>query len=141
MTVRGFLTRVAGRIIGKAEGDYRPGPYYLPVTGGWLPDGVPDNWWQFGYTPVSGASSAMVEACVSAYAQTVAMCPGDHWLINDKGGRERVKTSALSRLLRHPNDYQTISDFLLNATRSLYLRATPMRWRCATIALRSTNCI
>ena len=121
MTVRGFLNRVAGRIIGKAEGDYRPGPYYLPVTGGWLPDGVPDNWWQLGYTPVSGAASAMVEACVSAYSQTVAMCPGDHWITNDNGGRERVETSALSRLLRHPNDYQSISDFLLNATRALYM--------------------
>jgi HK97 family phage portal protein len=121
MTVRGFLNRVAGRIIGKAEGDYRAGPYYLPVTGGWLPDGVPDNWWQLGYTPVSGAASAMVEACVSAYSQTVAMCPGDHWITNDNGGRERVETSALSRLLRHPNDYQSISDFLLNATRALYM--------------------
>jgi HK97 family phage portal protein len=121
MTVRGFLNRMAGRIIGKAEGDYRPGPFYLPVTGGWLPAGVPDNWWQLGYTPVTGAQSAMVEACVSAYAQTVAMCPGDHWRTNDNGGRERVETSALSRLLRHPNDYQSISDFLLNATRGLYL--------------------
>jgi HK97 family phage portal protein len=122
MTVRGFLARVAGQLIGKGEGQYRPGPYYLPVTGGWLPAGVADNWWQQGYTPVSlGAQSAMVEACVSAYAQTVAMCPGDHWRLNDKGGRERVKTSALSRLLRHPNDYQSISDFLLNVTRSLYL--------------------
>jgi HK97 family phage portal protein len=121
MTVRGFLNRVAGRIIGKAEGDYRPGPFYLPVTGGWLPDGVPDNWWQLGYTPVSGAASAMVEACVSAYSQTVAMCPGDHWITKDNGGRERVETSALSRLLRHPNDYQSISDFLLNATRALYM--------------------
>ncbi len=120
--VRGFLARVA-QFVGKAaEGSYRPGPYHLPVTGGWLPAGVADNWWQQGYTPVSlGAQSAMVEACVSAYAQTVAMCPGDHWRLNDKGGRERVKTSSLSRLLRHPNDYQSISDFLLNVTRSLYL--------------------
>jgi len=122
MTVRGFLSRVAGQLIGKGEGDYRPGPYYLPVTGGWLPAGAADNWWQQGYSPASlGTQSAMVEACVSAYAQTVAMCPGDHWRLNDKGGRERVKTSSLSRLLRHPNDYQSISDFLLNATRSLYL--------------------
>ena len=63
----------------------------------------------------------MVEACVSAYAQTVAMCPGNHWRELGNGGRERVTTSALSRILRAPNDYQTISDFLLNAVRSLYL--------------------
>ena len=52
MTVRGFLSRVAGQLIGKGEGDYRPGPYYLPITGGWLPAGVPDNFWQLGYTPL-----------------------------------------------------------------------------------------
>jgi len=108
----------------KAEGEPHAGPWLLPVTGGWLPADVGDswNWWQNGYN-VQGTStqSAMVEACVSAYAQTVAMLPGEHWRLNDKGGRERVKTSSLSRLLRHPNDYQSISDFMLNATRSLYL--------------------
>ena len=72
--------------------------------------------------PVGGYSrSAMVEACVSAYAQTVAMCSGDHWRINGKGGRDRVKNSALSRILRRPNSYQSSSDFLLNVTRSLFL--------------------
>jgi len=63
----------------------------------------------------------MVEACVSAYSQTVAMCPGDHWRSNDKGGRDRITTSALARILREPNDYQSISDFLLNTVRDLYL--------------------
>jgi HK97 family phage portal protein len=121
MTVRGFISRIAGQLIAKGEGDYRAGPYYLPVTGGWLPDGAPDNWWQLGMSPVSGGQGAMVEACVSAYSQTVAMCPGDHWRLQDNGGRERVTTSALSRILRRPNDYQSISDFLLNATRGLYL--------------------
>ena len=75
-----------------------------------------------GFTPANlGAQSSIVEACVSAYAQTVAMCPGDHWRMNAKNGRDRVKNSALSRILRHPNDYQSISDFMLNATRWLYL--------------------
>ena len=48
------------------------------------------------------------------------MCPGAHWVLNGKGGRDRVKNSALSRILRRPNDYQSMSDFLLNATRQLY---------------------
>lgn len=117
---------VASRI--KAtEGQPRPGPWNLPVSGGWLTPGAPGygdhwNWWQLGGS-IGGPSgrSAMVEACVSAYAQTVAMCPGDHWRRLDNGGRERVTTSALSRMLRHPNDYQSISDFMLNLTRSLYL--------------------
>jgi HK97 family phage portal protein len=64
----------------------------------------------------------MVEACVSAYSQTVPMCPGNHWRKLDNGGRERVVNSALTRILRQPNDYQSISDFMLNLTRQLYER-------------------
>jgi HK97 family phage portal protein len=48
------------------------------------------------------------------------MCPGDHWRGLDDGGRERVKTSALSRLLKRPNDYQSRSDFLLDLASDLY---------------------
>jgi HK97 family phage portal protein len=123
MNARSLIQRMVS-LVRKGEGDVRPGPWYLPITGGWLPTGVGDswNWWQNGYDPIYGpGSSAMVEACVSAYAQTVAMCPGDHWVANDKGGRDRVTTSALSRILRHPNTYQSISDFMLNAVRWLYL--------------------
>lgn len=130
----GVLSRVAGFFAGRsAEGAYRDGPYQLPVTGGILPAGSAWNWWQTGADPVGyGSTSAMVEACVSAYAQTVAMCPGDHWRTNERGGRERVSTSALSRILRKPNDYQSISDFLLNAARSLYLDGN-----CYALALRN----
>jgi HK97 family phage portal protein len=81
------------------------------------------NWWQLGYTPMlQSAALAIIEACVSAYSQTVAMCPGDHWRSNSKGGRDRVTNSSLSRILRYPNDYQSMSDFLLNAVRQLYLQ-------------------
>ena len=62
----------------------------------------------------------MVEACISAYSQTVAMCPGAHWRTNENGGRERVTSSALYRILKRPNTYQSISDFMLNAVRELY---------------------
>jgi HK97 family phage portal protein len=125
MNAREIIRRIPiiGPLVARAtEGAFRPGPYYLPVTGGWLPDGAALNWWQLGYNPIGdGSRSAIVEACVSAYAQTIAMCPGDHWRLNDKKGRTRVTTSALSRLLRHPNAYQSISDFLLNLTRYLFL--------------------
>jgi hypothetical protein len=67
-----------------------------------------------------GESGAMVEACVSAYSQTVAMCPGTHWYSTGDGGRESVTTSARSRILAEPNDYQSMSDLLLNITRRLY---------------------
>jgi HK97 family phage portal protein len=98
------------------------GPWYLPFSGGFLPSDVGQhwNWWQMGYDPVPAGTSAMVEACVSAYSQTIAMCPGDHWRALPNGGRERVTNSALTRILRKPNEYQSISDFMLNSVRSLY---------------------
>lgn len=102
------------------EGEVGPGPYYLPITGGWLPPDAPWNFWQSAIEPTGGGTSAMVEACLSAYSQTVAMCPGDHWRMNEKKGRDRITTSALSRILRYPNSYQSPSDFILNLTRSLY---------------------
>jgi HK97 family phage portal protein len=61
----------------------------------------------------------MVEACRARYAQTVAMCPGSHWAWDEANGRSRVTSSALTRLIRKPNDYQSVSDFLLNLIYSL----------------------
>lgn len=117
----GFLARILGGQRKTAEGAYQAGPYLL--SDGWLSAtaGRLINWWQAGnsLTPY-GQSSAMVEACISAYSQTVAMCPGDHWRKLANGGRERVTGSALTRILKAPNDYQSISDFLLNLTRRLY---------------------
>lgn len=117
----GVLSRLAFWKKRAAEGSARPGPYLL--SDGWLSAaaGRFQNFWQMGYsiTPYTG-NNAIVEACVSAYAQTIAMCPGDHWRRLDNGGRERVKSSPLSNVIRRPNDYQSISDFLLNLTRRLY---------------------
>jgi HK97 family phage portal protein len=122
MNGKQLISRVGAWLVRAAEGEYRAGPYTLPISGGWLPDGTAANFWQMGMDPLPiGSRSAMVEACVSAYSQTIAMCPGDHWKKKPKGGREEVRTSALSRILRTPNAYQSISDFLLNATRQLYL--------------------
>lgn len=117
----GMLARVFGGRKKAAEGAYRPGPYYL--DGGILSAtaGRSWNWWQKGYSiQPFGECNAMVEACTSAYAQTVAMCPGDHWRKLPNGGRDRVTNSALSRIMKRPNDYQSMSDFLLNLTRRLY---------------------
>lgn len=119
-----WLSRVMPKMLKRAaaEGEVRPGPYLL--ADGWLSAkaGKFMNWWQLGYSlSPYGEASAMVEACVSAYAQTVAMCPGTHWRKQDDGGRTPIENSALTRILRAPNDYQSISDFLLNLTRRLYL--------------------
>jgi len=116
-----WLTRAFRSLTRSGEGQYRPGPYF--VDGGWISAaaGRALNWWQMGVSPQPyGECSAMVEACVSRYAQTIAMCPGDHWRKMESGGRERVPGSALSRVIRRPNDYQSISDFLLNLVRRLY---------------------
>jgi len=118
---RAVISRALRAVLRAVEGGYSPGPYYVPYSGGWLPAGTSPNYWQLGQDVLpTPTRSAIVEACISAYSQTVAMCPGDHWRTKDNGGRERVTTSALSRLLRSPNDYQSPSDFLLNLTRQLY---------------------
>lgn len=126
--IRTLRSSAAGRgalpVEKAVEGAPRAGPWFLPFSGGWLPEDIGKNWnwWQMGYDPVPAGTSAMVEACVSAYSQTIAMCPGNHWWSTGDGGRIRVVNSDLTRILRRPNEYQSISDFLLNATRSLYMR-------------------
>jgi HK97 family phage portal protein len=119
----GIWNRLFGaRAVKAAEGAYRPGPYM--IDGGWLSStaGRYMNWWQLGHSVTgSGTCSAITEACIGAYSQTIAMCPGDHWRRDSNGGRSRVSNSPVSRVLRRPNDYQSISDFLLNLTRSLYV--------------------
>ena len=124
MTLRGAVARILGPLVARAtEGQVRPGPWQLPVTGGWLPADVGQwaNWWQLGYLPSTFSGGALVEACISAYAQTVAMCPGDHWRSNSKGGRDRVTNSALARILAISERLsKSISDFMLNMVRSLY---------------------
>ncbi|WP_051960482.1 phage portal protein [Devosia riboflavina] len=116
-----WISRIFGGKQKAAEGEYRPGPYQ--ADNGWLSAsaGRLMNWWQAGHSPGPyGESGAMVEACVSAYSQTVAMCPGGHWKMLPDGGRELVTTSALARILKRPNDYESMSDFLMNLTDRLY---------------------
>lgn len=119
----GLLNRLTGMfrpaVAKAAEGEYREGPYML--NDGWLPRGSAWNFWQLGEdVRPHGSTSAMIEACRGAYSQTAAMCPADHWVMRDNGGRERVTNSALSRIVRRPNPYQSMSDFMLNLVRELY---------------------
>lgn len=116
-----LLSRLLSGRRSAAEGKYRPGPWPTGegvIGASW---GRHVNWWQSGYNPEPyNERSAMVEACQAAYSETLAMLPGDHWRGLDNGGRERVTTSSLSRILRRPNDYMSASDFFLNLTRRLY---------------------
>src|SRR4029077_14866833 len=101
------------------EGNYHPGPY--TVSGGVLPHawGQFLNYWQMDLDPLQAPTSSIVEACVWAYVRAIAQLPGYHKRELGDGGYETVTTSALSRVLRAPNGYQTPSDFLVHLIRSL----------------------
>jgi len=101
------------------EGNYHPGPY--TVGGGILPSswGQYLNFWQMDLDPLQAPGCSTVEACVWAYIRAIAQLPGYHKRELDNGGTDNVTTSALSRLLRSPNGYQTPSDFLVHLVRSL----------------------
>jgi HK97 family phage portal protein len=117
-----LLQRIAGVFRTKAnpagEGNWHSGPYR--VSGGILPwSSVPWNFWQCDLDPVGYPASSIVEACVWAYIRAIAQLPGSHKREIADGGTETITTSALSRLLRTPNGYQTPSDFLVHLIRSL----------------------
>jgi len=101
------------------EGNYHPGPY--TVSGGVLPHewGQFINYWQMDLDPLAPPGCSTVEACVWAYIRAIAQLPGYHKREKGNGEAETVMTSALSRLLRAPNGYQTPSDFLVHLIRSL----------------------
>lgn len=117
-----LMSRMRSFFVRAPEGEPRPGPWPLPISGGWLGayEGQFINHWQMGFSPESASRSAIVQACISAYSQAVSMCPGAHWRATTKGGREQVDSSAASRILRTPNDYQSASDFIQNLVWQLY---------------------
>lgn len=126
MASRSLMDALSGALMPRrkaAEGAYRPGPYML--SDGWLSAGAGKllNFWQAGNSlQPYGVGSAMVEACVSAYSQTVAMCPGAHKRKLADGGTVVIDNSALARTLKRPNDYESMSDLLLNLTRQLFTK-------------------
>ena len=108
----GALTRV-----------FRPRQKALPSSrssSGYIPPSWPWNFWQLGWDPIRPGGGAIVAACIDTYAQTAAECPPSHWRSTGDGGRERITTSALSRVMLKPNAYQSGSDFILNLVGYLY---------------------
>lgn len=112
---RALLTRTKG------EGDIISSPIARVFT----PDSgfIPMHWgigfWQRGYNVLPAGDNSTVEACVWAYVRAIAQLPGYHRKTLPNNGIEMVTTSALSRVLRFPNTYQTRSDFLTHTVRSL----------------------
>jgi hypothetical protein len=94
--------------------------------------GIPTSWawnyWQQGLRPLQGGESATVNACVNAYAMTIGQLPGQHMRTLPGGGAEPVTTSALSRILRQPNPYQTRSDFMLNLVSQMLFHGSAYAW-------------
>jgi HK97 family phage portal protein len=88
------------------DGSFTP-PAHWPIT-----------WWQQGYRGGREGGHAAVEACIGAISQVVAQLPIAHWRERSDGGRDLVRGSAASRVLRRPNHYQTRADFFLNLVRN-----------------------
>lgn len=92
---------------------------YSEAGPGLIPMSWPLNYWQCGLNPLPEAPCSIVDACVWAYVRAIAQLPGYHMEELDNAGRETLTTTALSRILRVPNTYQTRSDFLTHGIRSL----------------------
>jgi HK97 family phage portal protein len=123
MGIMGALSRIVAprqKMNPAGEGNWHAGPYR--VRGGVLPwSSVPWNFWQADMDPLPYPACSTVEACVWAYIRAIAQLPGYHKRETGDGGAETITSSALSRLLRAPNGYETPSDFLVHLIRSLLL--------------------
>lgn len=87
-----------------------------------IPMTWPIDWYQRGYSPpVPVGSGPVVEACVSAYATSIAQLPAQVIRTLPDGTKQRIMTGRVADVLRTPNDYQTTSDVLLNLTYGLLL--------------------
>ena len=89
------------------------------------------NWWQQAKKPIQGGDTAIVHACCDAYAQTISTMSVEHYRVNDDGGQTELKDSALSKVIRDPNPYQTRSDFFYYMIKSLMLHGN-----CYALAYR-----
>lgn len=89
-----------------------------------VPPNWPIGWFQQGLSPNQSISqsSSVVEACIAAYAQTIAQLPPRMWRSEDDGSRTLLEDNPVQRVLNKPNPYQTTSDFLLNLVYSILLR-------------------
>lgn len=123
----GLLSRLFGKSapVGAAPGSGGP---INPTMEGAIPVAWPWNWWQRNMKPGVGGESATVNACVNAYAQTIAQLPGGHFEQTESGEPKRITSSALSRILRAPNGYQTRSDFMLNMVSDIMFAGNAYAW-------------
>lgn len=86
---------------------------------GWISSTWGMNYGQLGFDPIRGGWNSVVYACIMRYAMTIAQLPGYHCKTQDNGGTEIISSTALARILKKPNGYQTRSDFMRNMVMSL----------------------
>lgn len=114
---RNWLQRMAG-FMGIGPWNSRPGPYtggeIAYTDEGWIPFNWGIGFGQRGYDPIPGGWNAVAYACIMLYARTISQLPGRHMRKLDNAGTEQIDTSALSRVLQRPNDYQTRLNFMSN---------------------------
>lgn len=96
-----------------------PGGVMYPTSEGWISGSWGMNFGQLAYDPVKGGWNSVVYACIMRYANTIAQLPGYHQKALPDNGTETITNSALSRILKKPNAYQTRSDFMRNMVISL----------------------
>lgn len=86
----------------------------------------PSNWFQYGFSSPSVGQGPVIEACISAYAQTSAQLSIHLYRREDDGGKTLITSEGesryanIARLLHRPNSLQTRSDFILNLAYQLY---------------------
>ena len=77
------------------------------------------SWWQQGLSdPAAAVGNTAVEACVGQYARTIGMLPVVHYKDMSNGGKQPVKNSIVTKVLRKPNAYQNRTDFMNNLIRA-----------------------
>ena len=86
------------------------------------PSWYPWDWWQKDMSTDSIVTNTTVEACVSTISETVAMLPIRHLRLNpNTNGYDEVRNSAIFRVMRRPNPFQTKSEFIVDLIRQCLL--------------------
>ena len=93
---------------------------WVQTDQGLMNTGWDAGWWQQNLQPRDGGTNETVEACISALAQTVAMCPAYHYLDKRDGELERQFGSWVERTLLTPNQYSTRTQFFNTIIRCMY---------------------
>lgn len=94
------------------EGQWR-GPFYgTGHLGGVFELGSSEDGWQRGLALLNHGPNGTVMACVMTIARVLSASYPNHVRINEKGGRQVVKSSAAHRLLMRPNVAQNIMDWV-----------------------------